>query len=288
LNQFSYSGLGTGSFTLSPQTSLQVSQAYSSTLTGYSTVLAQTGLVLPQVLVHRLDSEGALSHTLSPQMSLGANIQYERNTFPNGELFDGSEFSLGASTTRRVSANHNVSASYTFEVSSTEGQQHDRHVLSGGWNATLRPRLTASATLGAVNYETSTTGDRRWSPEGSATLAWRYPRLSVEARYGRAVSQAFGLGRDRLADVAGLTIARKVSRTVDIDATYTYSLNRDPGDDTFRFTSQAYGADLRWLFTRRLVAAAGYSGRRNEPDGTALPSTGSVFTCSVSYTRDWR
>jgi hypothetical protein len=279
---------GTGGFVVSPHTNFQLTQAFSSTLTGYSTVLAETGLVLPQALVHRLGTTGSLSHQLSPKTSLAANIQYERNTFPNGELVDGSEFGIGVSATRRLSANHSVSASYNYESSSALGQRLGRNVLLGGWSGTLRPRLTASATLGIVNYETSVAGDRQTSPQGSATLAWRYPRWNFDVRYGRSVSQAFGLGRDRLADIAGLSIGRKLTKKIDLSGSYVYSLNRDPTDYNLSFTSQSYGGDLRWLFTRNFVATAGYVGRRNEPEGTALPLKGNVWTCAVSYTRDWR
>lgn len=288
LNQFTYSGLGLGNFKLSPRTTFQFSQVYTSTLTGYAKALTDEGLVLPQVLVHRLDTTANLSRQATPQTSLGANLRYERNSFPNGELVDGSEFGIGASGTRRLNAKHNVSAAYTFEISASQGQQLDRHVLSGGWNAVLRPRLSAGATLGAVNYETVANGDRRWSPEGTASLSWAYPRWTVDARYTHSVSQAFGLGRDRLADVASLTVARKVSKTVDLGGSYVYSLNRDPSDDTAQFTSQAYGADLRWLFTRKFVASLAYAGRRNDQASAAQPFTGNVFTCAISYKRDWR
>jgi hypothetical protein len=117
------------------------------------------------------------------------------------------------------------------------------------------------------------------SPIGDVQLAATSRRSQLILRYSRTVDQAFGLGRDRLADVVGASASRTLARAVQFTAGATWSWSKDPLDEAFRFTTVRYETDLRWAFARDLALDAGYLYSRNT-DGASGP--GSVDSHAIN------
>ncbi len=288
LNQFSYSGQATASFRPSPRTNLNLDEAISSTHSGDALALTEAGLLLPLVVVRRTSSALTMTQRLSSKATASAVVRYDRVSFPSDELTGGSELSLGATYGRQLRPKQSVSLAYGFQdSSSTEGQPTHVHFLSGGWSGALRPRLFAGVSAGALTYA-GTEGGRQWTPRLGATLSVRYPRTTLEGRYSRTASQAFGYGRERIADVAAISFSRSLGKAVQASTSYTYGTSRDPVDPSFRFDTSSYGADVRWILKRGLNATAGYAYRRRTPAAPSVPFSSGAFALGVAYGKDWR
>lgn len=295
LDEWVYSGQTVASWKATPRLVLGLDQSYSSEYTHQNQALIESGLVLPQTIVHRLGTQVSLSDRLAERTSFTGLLRYEHVTFPNSQLVNGNEFTVGAGLSRQLNRSDSVSVNYSYlndtvpAQSGVTEQNSDIHTLTAGWSRRLAEKLTATASGGIATFTAFGTGTRAWEPQGALSVERKTRRFTMGANYAHSVGQAYGLGRQRIADVLGASVAVKVSRTVNADAVYDRGWNRDPADPTYSFTDDAVSTDLRWTVFRRLGMAGTYTYRRSTGQaGTSGALTGSVYGLSMSYGQEWR
>ena len=124
-------------------------------------------------------------------------------------------------------------------------------------------------------------------PAGQAGMSVSGRRTSVSLRYSRDFGQAFGYGRETIADLATIGLGWTPVRPLRFDAAYTFGYRRDPGDTDYRIRSHVASTGFGWGITEDLGFSAHYYWERNETEGyTAVE--GSRVTASLSYGVSWR
>jgi hypothetical protein len=295
LDEWMYSGQTVASWKATPHLVLGLDQSYSSEYTHQNQALIESGLVLPQTIVHRLGTTVTGAERLSERTSLTGLLRYEHVAFPNSTLVNGNEFTVGAGLSRQLTRSDSLSLSYTYlndTVPAQAGapeQNSSIHTLTVGWSRRLAEKVTTSASGGLATFTPYGSDTRSWEPQGAVSIERKTRHFTMGANYAHSVGQAYGLGRQRVADVVGASVGVKVSRTVSADAVYNKSWNHDPADPTYTFDDDAVSTDLRWTIFRRLGLAGIYSYRRSTGQtGTSGALTGSVVGLSMSYGQEWR
>ncbi len=294
LNEFTYAGSLVGAWKPSPRLDLSLDQSYSSSYTHQNQALVDAGLVLPQAVVKRIGTTVTAARRLAERTSLTTLVRYEHDSFPNGELVTGDEFTAGAGFSRQLSKSDSLSLNYAYVNDSVPtdagatGGSNTIHTLTAGWSRQLAQRWSTSLSGGVATFTPVGGVARSWEPQGGATIERKARRWTLGAHYSRSVGQAFGLGRQRVADVVGGTLALTLTRTLSADAILTRSWNKDPADPQYSFNDNAAGADLRWTLFRRLVTTGSYSYRRSTGQtGATGALTGNVWALAMSYVQQW-
>lgn len=295
LNEFVYAGRAIGAWKPSSRLDLAMDQSYSSSYTHQNQALVDSGLVLAQAVVQRLGTTVTAARRLAARTSLTGLVRYEHVSFPNGDLVNGDEFTAGFGFTRQLSRSDNLSLNYSYLKDSVPTQtigasgSNDIHTLTAGWSRQLAERWTTSLSGGVATFTPVGAASRSWEPQGAATIERKARRWTLGGHYSRSVGQAFGLGRQRVADVVGTTVAMTLTRSLSADAIYTRSWNKDPADTQYSFNDDAVGADLRWTLFRRLVTTGSYSYRRSTGQAGAVGAlAGNVWALSMSYVQQWQ
>jgi hypothetical protein len=294
LNEFVYGARANGSWKANPRLDLTFDQSFSSTYTHQNQALVESGLVLPQAVVQRLETAVTAARRLAPRTTLNAVGRYQRVWFPNGELTNGSEATAGLGLSRQLNRGDSVSVAYAYVNDAVPGPSgsrvtNDIQNLTAGWSHQLAQRWSGSLSGGIAVFVPTGETSRSVVPQGAASIERKTARWSLGGHYSRSVSQAFGLGRQRIADVVGATLTLTMTRKVSGGLVYTKGWNRDPGDSQYSFNDDAVGADLRWTLYRRLVATGSYSFRRSTgATGADTALTGNVVALSLSYVQEWR
>lgn len=299
LDEWVYSGQTVASWKASPRLVLGLDQSYSSQYTHQNQALIESGLVLPQTIVHRLGTTVSAAERLAERTSLTGLVRYEHVSFPNGgtaDLTNGNEFTAGAGLSRQLNRSDSLTISYSYlkdtvpaQTGAAAKQNSDIHTLTAGWGRRLAEKLSATVSGGVATFTEYGTGTRSWEPQGAVSIERKTRRFTTAANYAHSVGQAYGLGRQRVADIVGASVAVKVSRTVNADAVYNRGWNRDPADPTYSFTDDAVSTDLRWTVFRRLGISGSYIYRRSTGQAGATGAlTGNVYGLSMSYGQEWR
>jgi hypothetical protein len=291
LDQWSYAFNGSGSWRPGRATELRVAAGHASTYSRDDQVLGEAGLLLPQVVVKRTNAELRLSRQLSAFGSGIVYVRQQRMHFDSTLLTDGNELALGGSVVRRLGAAHSAALSYAFQSGSGaglggDGKRSEVHSLYGVWNSVLSRRVSGGISLGLISFPSSGAAGRQLTPLAGAALSFADRRDSAAARYTRSASQAFGFGRERIAELIAVSYTRNLGRVVAAQASYGRGLTHDPSDPSFRFTTDSYAVDVRWQVAKTFCAVGGYSFRRREPAAPALPFSGSLWSLSVAYDRE--
>jgi hypothetical protein len=224
-------------------------------------VLADTGILLPLTPVDAGSYAGRIQIRTSQRTTFETGVRYDTMDFADQALVDGDQLIADVEVERRMGTNHTLSAAYRYRRSLWQTGSTDTHGGLAGWRGDFNPWLSGSFFAG-VAYLTDAV-NRSVEPLADVQLVASSSRSQVGVRYGRTTDQAFGLGRDRVADIVSLDASRTVTRTVTASAGGTWSWSSDPLDETFNFSTVRYEADLRWVFARGFALEGGYLYSRN-------------------------
>ena len=126
-----------------------------------------------------------------------------------------------------------------------------------------------------------------WYPAGHAGMSVSGRRTSLSLRYSRDFGQAFGYGRETIADLASVTATWTPVRPLSFDAGGHFGYRRDPADDGYRIRSYVASTGFSWGIAKDLGFGAHYYWERNDTEGFE-PTDGSRVTASLSYGVSWR
>ena len=295
LNSVNYSGAASGTYDLGPRSTFRSGLSIASTYSPESSILAGEGLILPLSRAFTITGTGGLVQRLGARTSAGVDAHYDRVRFTDVEggpqgLTGGETLLLSGFIAPQVSPHDSLNLGYQFQRSDASGRANgDTQSISLGWSRVLGRRFAANASGGATHFKLlgNSSANPGWTFRGDAGFTARFRRSSLVARYDRGIDQAFGFGRDRLADVVTAAYAVTASRKVRLSASGTYGLTRDPVDPLFRFNTQSAAADMSIALSRRIELSTGYTFRRNRNE--ALPDViGHAFSVALGYSREWR
>jgi hypothetical protein len=157
------------------------------------------------------------------------------------------------------------------------------------WAQGLGRNTSFNASFGATGQR-QLDGSLKLAPTGGAGFLLANPRtkLNLSLRYEHAVSQAFGLGVDRIADLVAFTLTRPVGRKTAFTTGYGYSLSKDTaiGGVPFRYATQNANAGARYSPNRTLSLDLSYSYFRSEYYTPTVNNH--VFLLGLALRRDAR
>lgn len=286
LDNLSYSEAASGSIRATPRTTLGFSQSYSSTYVREATSLTETGLLFPSSLVRRFGGGVAIGQKLSARTSLSLSAKYERLDFEAPLLVDGSALTGNLSLGRQIGARSSVELGYAPYQSTTGGEEFVSHSVFLRWSRRLGRRGSLTLDAGAVQYPVVDEG-KRYGGQGGITVSARSRRTSFDLRLGRQIDQAFGLGTNRIADVASLSLEQAMGRRVSFTLVYAFGRTRDLSNEDVQFDSHHASGGLRFTLARWLFLRAGYTFARISPAGLVPPTTANRAGLALVWTRVW-
>jgi hypothetical protein len=272
---------------LSTRSTLQLQDGVSSSYSRDDQALVADGQLLPETHVFRNTAGLSLSHLLSDVQSLRVRLRHELVDFRDEELVDAQQSFLSLTWRRRLDAQRSVDLGYGLERSDpAERPGAWRHAALLGYRTRLRQELFLNGAAGLVAFRVDQEPTWRVHPRFEAASSLRRRSVSATLSYLHTVNQAYGFGRERIADVASLFLSKQW-RPMSAAIGYSFSRSRDPGLAEDRTTTHSFDTGLRRSFSRNVVASVNYSLRRwlrDEPGGSY---TSQVVALSLSYAKAW-
>lgn len=286
LNRFNYAGFVTGSWQMSPTTTLTFGDDLTAAYTYDHTLLTETGTSVPLVLAHSNRGRAGVSHVFSPNLTGTLDAQHDWLRFDAAGFLGGQRFALQSSLASQVNDRHSLGGAYAYQRSSVSRRNGYSHALSVVWTGKLSSRFTATASVGPAVFRALGRSGTRWTAYASAGITAGFQHGSLGLRYDRRLSPAYGFGRDRLADSGTLGFTRELGRSTTLTAASSVSYSRDPDDASFTFTTQSHSVGLRYSLGRRFSLSGGTAYRSREtPDRPVVHST--EFGLALTYGRQW-
>jgi hypothetical protein len=282
LNQANYGGRLGLSWAPSTRTQVRIGQGYDRSNTRQLRSLDLEGLPVPTSGIDNATSNVSLTQGLSRRWQLGLDGTYTWRRYDNPALVGGEQLAGSVQLARNVSKSSSVYLGYDYAAS---------------WFGVDRTR-SHQALLGARTQQEHVSWDMgggvayiesvgRFYPAGHAGMAVSGRRTSLSLRYRRDFGQAFGYGRETIADLVSATASWRPVRPLGFDAGYTFGYRRDPAETDYRIRSHVASTGFGWDITKDLGFSAHYYWERNETEGLTAVEGGWV-AASLSYGVSWR
>ena len=282
LNRLNYGARLSGTQRLSSKLETSLLTSHASTYGRDVPVLVDAGLLLPTTVTRTSAAGLGLTYRASSQSTVVARADYSRVDFRESDLQDGSSLTAGLTWNRALGQRDTVTLSQLYQDSASADRNGRTHTITAGWQRQLGRRARLGGSFG-LSRMSSEEGTAKLRPQGTASLSVRLRQSAVSLQYSRTVSQAFGFGRDRLADQLSANYEIEATRSLRLLASYALSVSRDPFDPGFRLNATAAAASWAWDVTRGLSLEGGYTLRRNT--GSFPTAASHAASVSLSYRR---
>lgn len=286
-NYFEYGATGAGSYLLSPRSRLSFTQDFASSYRYRGLLLGDSTQLLPPVRTRVSATTAGLELKLSTRTTLGIRSGYRYASFDSPTLVDGSSLRGGLGLARRISTRDSLTLDYGVQRISHGGFSAFIQTLAAGWTRAFGEGAAAQVTGGMSYYERSGAAVATWRWYGTAGVDKTFGKVSIGAHYSHAITQAFGLGRDRVVDAVRGTFRVAFTRRFALATSGAYGYSKDPVLGEFLFETVSANGALNFQAARHLGLSAGYAYRhRRNPAAMALTSQ-QVFV-SLSAGWQWR
>lgn len=285
-NRFTYNVGAAGDLRLRRRGNLNWSGSTRATYLFDSLSLDGEGLPLPLVFT-RIDSGTAGLQLPVGSQTFDADAQYRRVVFGSPSLGDVSQLGGGVALGRRLGRTDSVSGSLRYTRSTSQARAGEVYSVQAAWSRPLTRQLTGRVGAGVSRFRTVSGSSQRQAFTGGASLAGEFRRARLTAEYGRSVSHAIGLGRDRISDRFRVSGSRALTRKLSSQVQLQYAVSHDP-DASFRFTSTDGSAGLGYSLMRSLALSGTYSLRRIDSSQPSGDISSERWNASVAYNRSWR
>ena len=283
LDQATYGGAAGLSWAPSPRTQLSLSQNYARSNTRQLPSLDLEGLPVPTTGVDTATSSLDFSQGLSRRTSLQMDGTFVWRRYDTSTLVGGEQVQVGVGLAHQLSEYSSISLLYGFTNSWIESQPSRVHIA--GLGVQRQPERGLGLEIGGGVAYLEYVG--QYHPTGRAGLSATGRRTSAQVLYRRDFGQAFGYGRNTIADLVSAGLGWTPVESLTFSLAYSYGHRRDPGDDTFRLDSHVASAGFNWRITKGLGFNARYAYEENRTEG--FPDVaGGRATASLSYGVDWR
>jgi hypothetical protein len=281
-NQATYGGKLGLSWAPSTRTQVRIGQGYDRSNTRQLRSLDLEGLPLLTSGVDNATSNVSLIQGLSRRWQLGLDGTFTWRRFDNQALTGGEQLVGSIQLARNLGKDSSAYLSYGYSSSRLRDDRTRAHqALLGGRRQ--QEHVSWDVSGGAAYVERV----GRFYPAGHAGMSVSGRRTSLSLRYSRGFGQAFGYGRETIADLVSATASWTPVRPLGFDAGYTFGYRRDPVEAVFRIRSHVATAGFRWEIAKDLGFGTHYYWERNETGGFAALE-GSRVTASLSYGVSWR
>jgi hypothetical protein len=241
------------------------------------------GLPLPTSSLDNAVTTASLQQRLSQHWQFGASGAFTWRRYDDDSLTGGEQVSGSAQLGRTLGKRSTMFLSYGYSASWLDSGQARTHQGLLGVQKQAERGLSFEL-AGGVAYLDST-GDL--FPSGRAGLSARGRRSSFALGYNRDFGQAFGYGRQMIADVGSLSFGWTPARRLSFNAGYNFGYRRDPADEAYTIRSHVASAGFGWQVVKGLSFGGSYGWERNETQGQPIVE-GQRATASLSYGVDWR
>lgn len=194
--------------------------------------------LLPLSLSREQTAGAGTSYRFSTRTSGTVEGGYTRITFDSPGLIGGWATGAKASTEHLYSPTSSVGLLYGFDENSTFGVRVGVHTLLTQWTTSLGP-LGTRLFAGAMRIDPLDGLPARVQPAGSAELFSKLAGGVLDLRYGRAVAQAFGLGRMLLSDRVSISYDQASFLGSSIHMAVDRSWSRNPTDQSVAFVASS-------------------------------------------------
>ncbi len=156
--------------------------------------VAALGLSLfPLSVTRSREATMALSYRADPRSTFDVGANYDNVVFPDRFLPGGSLLAGHLGVRHRYSVTGDLGLQYRIDRNSLSGGIVDVQSAVSSWQQS-RGSSGARIAIGAARLESSAMTGHHWRAIGDAELVQRFPVGVVGMRYGRSVSQVYGLG----------------------------------------------------------------------------------------------
>jgi hypothetical protein len=283
LDRVNYSGALSGSYRLSPRVTTSLRGTYGRSDSRESTVLTSSGLLYAFTRTSTITGATELAWQMSRRNSALARVGYEDVSFEASPLIDGAFLTTSATLSHQLGPTSAIGLSYAFQATTRRGPGRPNHAAFASWGGRMGRVWSLALSAGATYRVPLQRGGDAWTTYGSADLTGHFRQGAVTLRYSRSLGLAYGLGEQRLADVASGQASRKLGRSVELSLSGSWAVNRDPDNITYRLKSYSARGSLAWSLSRRFDLQGGYYWSRSRPaaSGSTLASQGVYLSTSL-------
>ena len=283
LDRFNYSGVMDASYRLSPHATTSLRGTFGRSDSRESAVLTSSGLLYAFTRTRTLTGASELAWQISRRNGLLARVGYEDVSFEQSPLIDGAFLTTSATFSHQAGAASAIGLSYSLQAITRPGPARPTHTAFASWGGHMGRAWSLALSAGATHLTPVVAGGVAWTPYGTADLTGRFRHGMLTLRYSRSLGLAYGLGEQRVADVATGQASHKLGKAVEVSLSGSWALNRDPENLNYRLTSYAARGGLAWSVSRRFDLMGGYYAYRSRPasSGSDLSSQGVYIMASL-------
>lgn len=245
--------------------------------------LPQQDLPLPTSDYESFDTSLGWRQQLSQSWHFGLNGSFSWRRYTDERLTGGEQVNGSAEFGHTLGKTSSIYLAYGYGASwFDEGVTRSHQGLLG-----LRKQVDKGVSFqmaGGVGYLESTGS---FYPAGNASLTASGRRSSLTLAYGRDFGQAFGYGRQTIADLASASLSWTPARKLSLNAGYYFQYRRDALDETYTIRTHEVRGGFGWEIVRNLSFGGSYSWERNETEGQPVVD-GQRVSATLSYGVDWR
>jgi hypothetical protein len=216
-------------------------------------------------------SSGQVTYGFSRATSLTANASYGLLHYFDAGFLNTKQLGTGAGLDHRFGRN-TVGVNYNFSRFTYDNfaERFDSHSIQAMFSRVLTGRWSFQAGGGPSIVVTGFGPFSSSKVYGGGTVGFQYHRQKsdIGILYGRAVTNGAGVAPGAITDTLGLTLSRRLSRTVMANVSGGYARNSGLFDNS-GFNTFNVGAGLSRDIGRYSSASLGYSLQRQT--GTAYP-----------------
>jgi hypothetical protein len=267
----------------SPRTRIGLNQTYQRSNTREFDPVPEEDVPLPTSGIHSANTSVSLSQGLSRRWQLGLGAGFSLRRYDDPGLTDGENATASVQLGRSLGEKSSLFLRYGFGQSWYGDEDQRFHQALLGARREIGKGVDFDVAAGAA-YVESVDGIY---PAGYAGIRAAGRRTTLALRYSRDFGQAFGYGRQTIADVVSATLGWTPHRRLSFNAGGSAGYRRDPGDSGYEIRSLVAAGGFGWTIARELGFSARYSWERNETKGFAVVD-GSRVTASLSYGASWR
>jgi hypothetical protein len=265
------------------RTQVRVTQAYDRSNTRLFPELDAEGLPLPSSEFEVATAGLGLTQGLSRRWLLDVGVGYAWRQYDDDRLVGGEQLVGIVQVARQLGKSTSAYLSYGYGSAWFESEERRVHQALVGVQR-RPPRGVGYEIAGGAGYLEST---GKVYPSGVAGIRAAGRRTSLAVRYSRTFGQAFGYGRETIADVVSATAGWTPHRKLTLSAGYTFGYRRDPTETSDDIRSHVASAGFAWTIAKDLGFDARYSWETNDTEGFSTVEGGRVMA-SLSYGVGWR
>lgn len=297
LNRTAYGVGAQGTYNFSRRSSLSVREQYAVSAFNPASELITSGLPVSLVRSKTNRATADLRLGFSARTTAALAVRQETLRFTSEGraqgLVNGSVVSFEPTLSQRLGTTDSVNVGYSYQKNLETSVGTDIQSIFAGWSRRLSREWGSALSAGVSHVASTDRTPTRWSPYGSVRLNGEFRKGTLEARYTHSVSQAFGLGGERVADLGSVAFTRPLGRKFTASGNLSYGRSRDlnapanvPNDASrLDFTTRSAGGSLRYLLSKKFELNAGYEYADNDPAGVTPRFKNERGTVSLTYGR---